>query len=223
MAKRANPTTTSVAAATSANRTAMSRRIPGVPTAAQTSAVARVCPSDCPSYWDKRKSPVASRCFTTGCDGRQEPKRRGQESSKASPQVLSRIRFAATTLTAAIICVCAPVLASGRVFSPFVTCFVPLGQTPSEFPIAGEAELLRCGRLPSARYGRPHSRLAGLGSEGLQAVLAKRLHGEEQSVGSSLSRETQARIAQTVWRDAGAVKPDAIRNSFIKITLAAGS
>ena len=40
-----------------------------------------VCPSICPSDWDKRKTLVASGCVTTACDERLEVKRRGQDSN----------------------------------------------------------------------------------------------------------------------------------------------
>ena len=40
--------------------------------------------------------------------------------------------------------------------------------------------------------------------------------------GQTLSREARAKVARTVWRDAGAVKADQIRLSFIRIANAAG-
>jgi integrase len=40
--------------------------------------------------------------------------------------------------------------------------------------------------------------------------------------GQPLSRERQARIARTVWREAGAVDPDLIRRSFVRIMEAVG-
>ena len=42
-----------------------------------------VCPSDCLSDWDKRKTPVTKSCSATTCDGRQSSERRGQDSLKA--------------------------------------------------------------------------------------------------------------------------------------------
>ena len=39
-----------------------------------------VCPSDCLSDWDKRKTPITNSCSATTCDGRQSGERRGQDS-----------------------------------------------------------------------------------------------------------------------------------------------
>lgn len=36
-----------------------------------------VCPSVCPSHWDKQKTPVTNSCSATTCDGRQNSERRG--------------------------------------------------------------------------------------------------------------------------------------------------
>jgi integrase len=44
----------------------------------------------------------------------------------------------------------------------------------------------------------------------------------QRDVGSHRSRSEMLRVAGTVWRDAGAVKADAIRNSFIRVTRAIG-
>ncbi len=35
----------------------------------------------CPSHWDKRKTPFASRCLKATYEGRRKPKRRGQDSN----------------------------------------------------------------------------------------------------------------------------------------------
>jgi integrase len=44
----------------------------------------------------------------------------------------------------------------------------------------------------------------------------------QQAEGRPLSRAEEARLARGVWRDAGAVKPDAVRNSFVRIMRALG-
>ena len=54
------------------------------------SKVALVCPSVCPSEWDKRRTLVARDCRATTCGERQKKKRRGQDSNlrktvKSSP------------------------------------------------------------------------------------------------------------------------------------------
>ena len=54
------------------------------------SKVALVCPSVCPSDWDKRKTLAAKDCGATTCGERQKKKRRGQDSNlrktvKSSP------------------------------------------------------------------------------------------------------------------------------------------
>ena len=67
---QANRTNTAVTMVTGAAQ----RACPG-PLAGQ------VCPSVCPSYWDKRETPIASCCHLTTCDGRQKPERRGQDSN----------------------------------------------------------------------------------------------------------------------------------------------
>jgi integrase len=44
----------------------------------------------------------------------------------------------------------------------------------------------------------------------------------QQAVGRDLSRAEALRIARTVWRDAGAIKADAVRTSFVRIMAALG-
>ena len=41
--------------------------------------IGRVCPSVCPSDWDKQKTLVANNCLAATCDERFKMKRRGQE------------------------------------------------------------------------------------------------------------------------------------------------
>lgn len=43
-----------------------------------------------------------------------------------------------------------------------------------------------------------------------------------RAAGAALSRAEEARVARGVWRDAGAIKPDAVRTSFIEVTRAIG-
>ena len=40
-----------------------------------------ICPSVCPSDWDKRKTPVTNSCSATTYDERQNEQRRGQDSA----------------------------------------------------------------------------------------------------------------------------------------------
>jgi integrase len=52
--------------------------------------------------------------------------------------------------------------------------------------------------------------------------LEKVCQERQQAVGPSLSRAEQASVARTVWWDAGAVKADAVRTSFVRIMAALG-
>lgn len=52
----------------------------------------------------------------------------------------------------------------------------------------------------------------------LERALAERLY----QFGASLSRMQSLGVARTIWRDAGAVKPDAVRTSFVRIAKAIG-
>ena len=65
-------------------------------------------------------------------------------------------------------------------------------------------------------------RLAGAGRDALARDVADRIENAEQQSGQNLSREQRAGIARTVWRDAGAIKPERIRQSFIRMAAAAG-
>ena len=55
-----------------------SRHTTAVSTTAADGLTGRVCPSVCPSDWDKRKTPFASPCSQATCEGRRKSKRRGQ-------------------------------------------------------------------------------------------------------------------------------------------------
>lgn len=55
----------------------------GVSTTSAGGRKGRICPSVCPTRWDKRKTPFASACVQATCEGRRKTKRRGQDSLKA--------------------------------------------------------------------------------------------------------------------------------------------
>ncbi len=65
-------------------------------------------------------------------------------------------------------------------------------------------------------------RLADVSRERLARAVEQRIEQAEQQTGQPLSREGRARVAHTVWRDAGAIKPERIRQSFIRLASAAG-
>jgi integrase len=54
------------------------------------------------------------------------------------------------------------------------------------------------------------------------ATLERVCHERQLAVGTTLSRAEALRVASTVWREAGAVKADAIRMSFVRIMKAIG-
>ena len=56
-----------------------------------------ICLSVCLSHWDKQKTSVINRYSETTCDGRQEKKRRGQDSDSASSQRAQGTRLTAVT------------------------------------------------------------------------------------------------------------------------------
>ena len=64
--------------------------------------------------------------------------------------------------------------------------------------------------------------LADVGREALVRALGQRVEEAERQTGQALSREARDKIAQKVWHDAGAVRADRIRLSFIRIAGAAG-
>jgi integrase len=72
------------------------------------------------------------------------------------------------------------------------------------------------------RYHGPDRPVAGLGLHGLLRVYRQRLDEQTEVAGRSLSRVEQARIARGVWRDAGLVKVDAVRSSFVRVTKTIG-
>lgn len=66
------------------------------------------------------------------------------------------------------------------------------------------------------------SSLASSNRAGLARALTQRIEKTERETEQTLSREARAKIAATVWRDAGAVKADQIRLSFIRTARASG-
>lgn len=52
----------------------------------------------------------------------------------------------------------------------------------------------------------------------LQKELAKRLRNHEQELGRAVSRQESRAIARSVWRCAGAIRTDRIRNEFMRLT-----
>jgi hypothetical protein len=64
--------------------------------------------------------------------------------------------------------------------------------------------------------------LAGATRQRMAQVLARRVGKAERQPGQTLDREAKARIAHSVWRDAGAVKADRIRLLFIRVAKIAG-
>ncbi|MCA9117319.1 MAG: tyrosine-type recombinase/integrase [Planctomycetaceae bacterium] len=67
-----------------------------------------------------------------------------------------------------------------------------------------------------------NSQLTDFSRTALQHALNQRISGAERDSGGPLSREIQARLARSVWRDAGAVRSDRIRTTFIRTAKAAG-
>ena len=57
---------------------------------------------------------------------------------------------------------------------------------------------------------------------GDRVMLAHVCRERELAAGGTLSRAEALRVARTIWRDAGAIKADAVRNSFIRIARTIG-
>ena len=66
------------------------------------------------------------------------------------------------------------------------------------------------------------SSLANRNRQQLAKAVEQRVSQATAASSQELSRQKQLQIAQTVWRDAGALDPDHIRNSFIKVASRAG-
>jgi integrase len=72
------------------------------------------------------------------------------------------------------------------------------------------------------RFTGGESRLAGRSRHALACALERRIQDEESRRGAALPREHEYRIARTIWRDAGALKSDHIRQSFVRWMAAIG-
>src|SRR5262249_23762829 len=85
---------------------------------------------------------------------------------------------------------------------------------------------LLSGRFTGLVFLRPNfdpaSLDAALDRAAMAARLQNRLADEQEQFGRSLTRPEQARLARSVWTEAGAIDPDRIRTSFIRITRAIG-
>lgn len=82
------------------------------------------------------------------------------------------------------------------------------------------------GRAAGVVFRRPKSTLTTpvttASRQQLQRLLQERLSCEADHRGSELSRGAQQKIADRLWRDAGAFDPDQIRNSFLRIAKRCG-
>jgi integrase len=56
----------------------------------------------------------------------------------------------------------------------------------------------------------------------MELLSAGRLEVQQNELGRHLSRREQAGVCRNVWRDAGALRVDAVRQSFMQITKAMG-
>lgn len=66
------------------------------------------------------------------------------------------------------------------------------------------------------------SPVGNLSLEQMAAVCRERTSSLEKQLGRTLCQRETARVAETVWRDAGAIDPDDIRRSFIRVAKAIG-
>jgi integrase len=67
------------------------------------------------------------------------------------------------------------------------------------------------------RYTSDVTSLAGVTRQRITQALALRIDKAERQLGQTLDREARASVAQSVWRDMGAIKADRIRLAFIRI------
>ena len=72
------------------------------------------------------------------------------------------------------------------------------------------------------RFAGTHSECATADVRQLIKILNRREFAASAQVGTDLSRKQKLRLAQSVWRDAGALDPDQIRMSFIRIAKRCG-
>jgi integrase len=66
------------------------------------------------------------------------------------------------------------------------------------------------------------SRLAGADSKSLARVIAQHIENAEKETGPTVSRDGRAKIAEAIWHEAGTLRLDRIRLSFIRIAQAIG-
>ena len=71
------------------------------------------------------------------------------------------------------------------------------------------------------RFVPSDSPLKSFSRTALQQTLKQRISRAEHDSGRPLSREEQARLARSVWRDAGAIRSEMIRTTFIRTAQAA--
>jgi integrase len=106
-------------------------------------------------------------------------------------------------------------------------------KTGRDRPVPMAAELVEVlGRVLGGRGAGPvfrrerfdpgTTRVSAMDRAALAELLRDRLAEEAGLLGRGLSRVEQARVARSVWRDAGAVAPDRIRTSFLRIAGAIG-
>jgi integrase len=70
------------------------------------------------------------------------------------------------------------------------------------------------------QFNLNHQRLASAGRDALARAVADRVQKTEEQTDQNLSRQQRAGVARTVWRDAGALRSDRIRQSFIRLAAA---
>jgi integrase len=72
------------------------------------------------------------------------------------------------------------------------------------------------------RFCSANSRLAQLDRKSLARAIQRRIKAAEEQEDRAISREEAAKIAADVWRDAGVLRNDRIRNPFIRIAESIG-
>src|SRR5262249_17944063 len=72
------------------------------------------------------------------------------------------------------------------------------------------------------RWRDTQSRLQYGTRDAIEAELDRRLAGFEEKVGQPLERGERLRVAQSIWRDLGALKEDRVRTEFLRLTTAIG-
>jgi integrase len=75
---------------------------------------------------------------------------------------------------------------------------------------------------PVFRRDASRGEFLGLNRVGLERVLRERQLHSELEAGRALTRREAARIAKSVWRDAGAMRAESLRQSFMRIAASVG-